>query len=336
MINLENTKEFKNILFIGDPHISSIQISKRQDDIHTLDTVIDKMRQAAKISHEHQCYTCIEGDLFDNDKEKDITTLNKTIEVLQEFYYPPMSIIGNHEKTENELTQSNMLYTLIQAGIINTIEDNHVSIRLNVDGQKVFIGGTNYGSNIPSKIKRPKDADKVIWMTHHDLIFQEYYPNAQPLKEIIGVDLAVNGHMHGTQKQVQTKTTTWWNTGNILRQKTDMENHIPSVWLWNPIEHDKKKEKLTQIPLKYKKDIFKKVEIIEPSITQNYDLGQFNDADNKLKFIELIHTATTAHDNNKTSDKDLVKEHMENLMNIQNIPEDIRAELFEMLETTLD
>ena len=214
-----------------------------------------------------------------------------------------------------------MITVLIQTGVIQAIEDNELTVRIKIKDQIVDIGGTNYGSIIPDKIKRSKKANKVIWLTHHNLMFQQYYPGCQPLKEIDGVDLAVNGHIHDTKPQVQIKKTTWWNTGNILRLSKDMIDHVPSVWLWNPEHHDNNKQKLIQIPLQYKKEIFKKNEVIESNSKQDFSDISFNNEQNKLKFIELIDQVATEQENNKTSDKDIVKEHMNNLAELNNIPD---------------
>lgn len=325
-------KTFENCMFIGDPHVSSEQPSTRHDDTHILDTVLDKLAQAAKISHETKSYVLIEGDLLHNKKENNISLLNRLIKVLQSFYYPPLSVIGNHEKIESEINHKDMITVLIQTGVIQAIEDNELTVRIKIKDQIVDIGGTNYGSIIPDKIKRSKKANKVIWLTHHNLMFQQYYPGCQPLKEIDGVDLAVNGHIHDTKPQVQIKKTTWWNTGNILRLSKDMIDHVPSVWLWNPEHHDNNKQKLIQIPLQYKKEIFKKNEVIESNSKQDFSDISFNNEQNKLKFIELIDQVATEQENNKTSDKDIVKEHMNNLAELNNIPDVIKNELMEMLD----
>ena len=50
MINIK--QEFENIMFVGDPHLTSIQISRRQDDVHISNTILSKNGEIAKISHE--------------------------------------------------------------------------------------------------------------------------------------------------------------------------------------------------------------------------------------------------------------------------------------------
>ena len=105
-----------------------------------------------------------------------------------------------------------------------------------------------------------------------------------------------------------------------------------SVWLWNPEHHDNNKQKLIQIPLQYKKEYLKKNEVIESNSKQDFSDISFNNEQNKLKFIELIDQVATEQENNKTSDKDIVKEHMNNLAELNNIPDVIKNELMEMLD----
>jgi len=210
------------------------------------------------------------------------------------------------------------------AGIVPTV-------RLKVNDEQIEIGGTNYGSKIPSKVtKKSKDTSSVIWVTHHDLMFKDYYPGSQPLQEIEGVSIAVNGHMHGTQPQIQVKSTTWCCPGNITRQSVDMSEHIPRVWLWNLQHHNDNYEKLIPIDLTYKKDIFRQIHIVEADKKNDFSLSKTDDK--KLSFIEMAENAVSQIDNNATSDKELVRNFMANLFNIEEVPKDIQIELFEMLE----
>lgn len=331
MIKINAKLPFENILFIGDPHLSSTQISKRNDPVHLSETILNKMQQAAKISHEIKAYPVILGDLFDNDREHSIDLLTKTIRVFKEFYHKPITIVGNHEKTESHLIDNNMTSALVEAGLLDVFQNNKTTVGIYIGDDYVEIGGTNYGSKIPDKVdKNYKKTSKVIWITHHDLMFKQFYPGSIPLFPIQGVDLVVNGHMHGTQPQVQCQTTTWCCPGNITRQRVDMIEHIPSVWAWNPEHHNNHYEKLIPYPLDYIKDIFKKNVIIDPNVKNDVVLN--HSVDDRLKFIDLVSQQQNSLDSNKTSDKDLVKTYMDSLIRLHNLPEDLQQELYEILE----
>ena len=224
-----------------------------------------------------------------------------------------------------------MISTLVEAGVLDVIDNNKISVRLKVNDEQIEIGGTNYGSKIPSKVtKKSKDTSSVIWVTHHDLMFKDYYPGSQPLQEIEGVSIAINGHMHGTQPQIQVKSTTWCCPGNITRQSIDMSEHIPRVWLWNLQHHNENYGKLIPVELTYKKDIFRQIHVIEADEKNDFSLSKTDDK--KLSFIEMAENAVLQIDNNATSDKELVRNFMTNLFNIEEVPQDIQTELLEMLE----
>ena len=87
---------------------------------------------------------------------------------------------------------------------------------------------------IVTRFKQAHQIHQIIWLTHHDLALGGHYPNALPVKEIIGVDMVINGHMHDTKKPVKVNHTIYYNTGNITRLSIDTINHKPAVWAFSP------------------------------------------------------------------------------------------------------
>lgn len=87
---------------------------------------------------------------------------------------------------------------------------------------------------IVTRFKQAHQIHQIIWLTHHDLALGGHYPNALPVKEIIGVDMVINGHMHDTKKPVKVNHTVYYNTGNITRLSIDTINHKPAVWAFSP------------------------------------------------------------------------------------------------------
>lgn len=87
---------------------------------------------------------------------------------------------------------------------------------------------------IATRFKQTHQIHQIIWLTHHDLALGGHYPNALPVKEIIGVDMVINGHMHDTKKPVKVNHTVYYNTGNITRLSIDTINHKPAVWEFSP------------------------------------------------------------------------------------------------------
>lgn len=328
---------FNGFCWIGDPHIDSKHISKRHDHISSTQTTFDKLRQCVAIANRENLYPLIGGDLFNRDKENHVRTINETITILKSFHQRPITVIGNHEKTQETLSEDNILYGLADAGVIDLIENDKLSVRLSVHDKVlhedfvVYVGGTNYGQKIPDAVKRPKDADLLVWLTHHDLMFKQFYPGCIELKEIDGVDLVINGHMHKTQPQQQRNTTTWCNPGNILRQSIDTEKHIPSLWVWTMANHQNEYRKLVQHPLEHLENIFKQTPVIHADKQFEVETDGKLNAVEKLGFVQMMQKIQEG-DNNITSDKDIVRQHMDSLFDIKDVPENVRDDLMKMLD----
>lgn len=324
------------LLIVGDPHLTSRQISKRHDLVSTMETCLDKLSQVVKIANRENLFVVFLGDFFDSDKENNIYLLTKTIRILKSLDHKPLTIVGNHEKTEDKLADYNMLVSLIEANVMDVFIDNKITQTLELHDKTlnkdyhIAIGGTNYGSKIPDKVTRPENIEKLIWITHHDLLFKSAYPGAVPLKEIDGVDLVINGHMHKAQPQQQEKTTTWCCPGNILRQTVDLAEQKVCVFMWTLNNHENEYKKLIPIELEYQKDIFKKPEVIEADIDARNDY-RFNVRNSeKMGFVEALEAIKIQNDNNVTDDRAVVIDGMNVLFEAKDVPEDIRQDLLNL------
>lgn len=298
-------KTFKNILFIGDTHFRSSEVSLRNDLEGTPKAILKKWEFIAKMSHEYQALCICLGDFFNSSKENNIALLNKISEINHQFYFTPFTIVGNHDKHETTLQEDNVLQFMFNQNLLLELKDNKITIKTMIDGVQVEIGGTHYGSIIPKEIhKTDKNTEKVLWVTHHDLMFSSLiYDNMEELHEIVGVDLAVNGHIHATQHEIRCGQTVWCCPGNIIRLRKNENNHVPKIWLWNPNTHDEYIQKLHGINIPHIKDIF----------LRNYDINA-KDKDTELKDKTVLDFVTQAKlnvqkdiDNNKTADADIVK-----------------------------
>ena len=239
-------------IFVGDPHIWSHKPGRRKDNY--LSSICDKLRQIAHISNERCLWPVILGDLFHQAQDNDLYMLSEVTRIFNMFLRKPIVLVGNHDLTENTLTPGTALELFHSSGQILTLLDNGpfavIDIVKSLDAgatkERVLIGGTPYGQDIPislapwfkgtthTAIQKKAQCQKIVWITHDDLAFDSNYPGATQLKPIIGCDLAVNGHMHKTQKPIQMGETSWHNPGNISRLSVDLINQDVAVWAWNP------------------------------------------------------------------------------------------------------
>lgn len=245
----------RGFLLVGDPHVWSKKPGTRRDRSF-LETIIGKIEQAADIANQRNLWALFLGDLLHDDADHDPVMLIRLARALQRFERQPLTLVGNHDKEGlMGLDERNALLLLgvtdqirliDQSGFVGTVllEDETGLQR------RVAVGGTPYGSPIPedvaplaglaagTDVAQALGVSNVVWLTHDDLAFGTPYPGALPLREIQGVDIAVNGHIHATHRPHACGRTAWYNPGNITRLSVDLADHRPSVWIWSPFNTD--------------------------------------------------------------------------------------------------
>lgn len=221
----------RGFLFIGDPHASSVKPSRRKDDFTT--SVLDKLAQAARIATERSLVPVILGDLIHRENEQSVSLMSRLTKVLNQFPCTPYELDGNHGKHENGSVPEDIEFLFNQAGTIVLLNDPATVLRFQFGGQRVALHVAPFGTQIPYQL--PRDADTInVLITHHDLAFENAYPGAEPLHEVKGCDLLVNGHMHKTAPSVVRGETTLHCPGNIEPLSVDCIDHKPAVWEWCP------------------------------------------------------------------------------------------------------
>jgi hypothetical protein len=248
----------RGLLFIGDPHLASYNPGRRRDASYR-DTVLGKLAQAADYANARDLQAICPGDLLDDHEDRDQIMQVRLARVLQRFQRPLVCTVGNHDKSGRDLTEKDVL-TLM--GVTRTLDLMETSgfwgrtVLTAEDGRthRLVLGFTPYGYAAPTSLaallglppettaaeaKAQAQADTVVWITHADYAFENTYPGAAPLVEIPGVDLVINGHMHGVKKPVQMGETVWYCPGNITRMSVDQADHVPQVWAWSPFDEGK-------------------------------------------------------------------------------------------------
>ena len=272
-------KKYNGFLFVGDPHLTIYKREKR-NDINFANTVLDKINQAVDIALKENLYLVFLGDLFDSSKEQNINILTKLTRILKKLKHPPVTAEGNHEKTETKLSDDVALKLIQESETTYVIEKNSLWGKFNFNGKVVYLGATPYGEKIPDEVTLPKGEEDgmIVWLTHDNLDFGDTYPGVIPLKEIKGVSMLVNGHIHQTRKSQNKGSMRAHNPGNITRLSIDCKDHVPSVWRWIPEQG----LDLVQIPLKYEKEAFSMLGL------------QINVPDEKSKVADLLSVQQTS------------------------------------------
>jgi predicted phosphodiesterase len=147
-----------------------------------------------------------------------------------------LAIAGNHDCGENALSRDDTMSILLAAGKLRLIGEDSLWLG-QLNGVAVVVGGTSWGRKLPKEIDRtsmdcPGVPRWVFWLTHHDVRFPGYEEAGHVhCRDIPGIDLVINGHIHRQLEDVTVGTTLWCNPGNIARvNRSDATRaHEPAV-----------------------------------------------------------------------------------------------------------
>lgn len=233
-MNLEAV-DYRGILFIGDPHITASPPGHRLDDYAR--TILAKLAFCLDIASEHRWLPVILGDLFHVPRNNP----NHLLVDLIELFRPtkPWVLVGNHDKYEARFTRDVSLSVLHAAGVIELMDRPGAAASLKIGGKRILMGASPDWTPLPSQVER-RDHDFVLWVTHHDLCFPGYESGRFGLKEIQGIDVVVNGHIHTPKSPHRAGQTVWYNPGSIVRitRSVHTQGIEPKVSLWTPENHE--------------------------------------------------------------------------------------------------
>ena len=217
--------EPRGILFIGDPHLASLVPGFRKDDYPR--TILDKLSGALAYAREQHLLPAILGDLFHFPRDNANWLLGEVIALLgaQEV----VGIHGNHDCREDTLQDNDSFSVLVKARALRLL-DTSCPWRGTMNGRNVVLGGSCWRSPLPEHWGEDPEA-LVFWMTHHDLKVPGYETGCLRPREVPGIHLVVNGHIHRNLEPVVCASTTWVTPGNIARvSRSDASRaHIPGV-----------------------------------------------------------------------------------------------------------
>lgn len=219
------THKYKGLLFIGDPHVASKAPSFRKDDYRA--AILNKLEFALNYSDEHELLPIILGDLFHWPRDNATSLLTQLIRLFDNRLI--LSITGNHDSTELTLQDDDSLSILAAAKKIHLLDKEGPWKGL-INGIEVSINGTAWNERLPNVVDKIKD-ETTIWITHHNLALFDVDEIGIKPKEIPGIDLIVNGHMHKPAPKQVHGMTTWLNPGNIARvqRAEEVRTAVPSA-----------------------------------------------------------------------------------------------------------
>jgi DNA repair exonuclease SbcCD nuclease subunit len=223
-------RAYAGLLLIGDPHLEGRQPGFRKDDYPNV--ILEKLAWCLNYAETNRLLPAILGDLFDKPRDNPNWLIVRLLEILRGEV---LGLYGNHDVHYNpELTDDDSLSLLVKAGRIRLVSSEY-PWRGVIGERSVLVGGSSYRQPIPKKLEATHDANEhaplVIWLTHHDIQIPGYDEGRIGPREIAGVDLVINGHIHRRLDNVNAGKTLWLTPGNISRRSRSDANrqHIPAA-----------------------------------------------------------------------------------------------------------
>ena len=221
----------QGLFFIADPHVAALPPMQRLEGYR--EQVLAKVLFCLEKSRELDLVPVFLGDMFHWPRENPNGLLVDLIEMFRP--YMPWVLVGNHDKYQARLTPDVSLAVLQAAGVIHLIDHGGPVFRLATPTHSVLLGASPDGYPLPGSFSSPGD-DTVIWISHHNVGFPDFRDKPVVIREIPGVDLVVNGHIHRPQPSEQKGQTLWTNPGNITRLTFSRrtKERQPAAALWRP------------------------------------------------------------------------------------------------------
>lgn len=208
----------RGLMFIGDPHLEARVPGFRKDDFPAV--ALAKFRWCLRHAKANNLQPFLLGDLFQLPQDNPNWLVSAIIEAISETIDEPLpAIYGNHDVRENSLKTNDSVHILVAAGQLKLLSETDPWTGT-IDGGRVVVGGTAWGQKLPKSFDRSSTpTDLVCWITHHDILIPGYEEGGRIRpKDLPGIDLVVNGHIHRRLETVSKTSTHWMTPGNITRR----------------------------------------------------------------------------------------------------------------------
>jgi DNA repair exonuclease SbcCD nuclease subunit len=224
-----NETNYVGLFIIGDPHLEGRQPGFRKDDYPQV--ILDKLAWCLDYARQNRLLPVILGDLFDKPRDNPNWIIVRLLDLLN---LEVVGLYGNHDCAEPVLTSHDSLSLLVSAGRLRLLTDESPWEGMMNDRQ-VVVGGSSYRHEIPERFvwggRSAAASPLVIWLTHHDVMIPGYDEGRYKPRELPGIDLVINGHIHRRLEAVVCGQTRWLTPGNISRRKRSdaTRNHVPAA-----------------------------------------------------------------------------------------------------------
>jgi hypothetical protein len=312
------------LLVIGDLHVSSRRPGRRTDASWP-EPILAKLERCAALANERDLLPVLLGDLFERPVEPDMALTSRLVRILKSFRHRPLANVGNHDIGHTRLSDGDSLSVLALSDVLDAVALSGPVGAVEIGGVRWGLGFTPFGQDIPADIRGAlPGTDGTAWFTHHDLAFGQGYPRAVPPRAIEGAGVAINGHVHKTERPIRAGGTLWHNPGAIARISVDLLDHRPTAWIVAP------DGSLAPEPLPHDADVFDLTGRLVPAAAGGAVAAEIESA-----FVTLL-KAEAATDLGRSDDGSVLRDEIEARFLAEETGEDVRAVVRSLLAEAVE
>lgn len=312
--------EVEGLLIVGDPEVSSSRPGRRKDPDWP-NAILAKVERCVAVANERRLALVLLGDVFERAYEKDEALKTRLIAILKGCWTMPMTNVGNHDTAHTRLSTGDSLAMLAVSDVLDAVATSGPVCTFLVGGKRIGLGMTPHGQEIPRDVSGLfPGADKVVWLTHHDIALHEDYPGAVRPFEIVGCDIAVNGHVHANKVAVAVGRTRWENPGTINRSTVDLIDLVPRAWVLDT------RDTLEPVDLPFEHDVIDLTGRLVDAATTTETAASVESA-----FVSLLE-AETSGEMARSDDASVLREEIEAKFAAESTPPDVKAIVLSLLD----
>jgi len=211
-------KEPNNLLACGDIHAEKNNPQFRIDDYWG--TCQNKLIWIVEEANKYNARLLVAGDLFNTSRvTPDVT--NVVMAILNEAIHTPYVVTGQHDLRYHTSIEKTPIFTLALAGTVRIIQG--------VYGKYTGAGFEEY---IPTTKNEFLITHKTITEKEPPFFLPDAVSTKDFMKQYAMYKYIISGDYHPPH-YTKTRTGHLINVGTMLRNKKDMKNHVPVVWLIN-------------------------------------------------------------------------------------------------------
>lgn len=205
------------VIACGDLHLEKNNPQFRIDNYWQ--TGQDKLLWIIHTANAHNARLIIAGDIFNTSKVTP-DVINVAIAIFKEALHTPYVVAGQHDLLYHTDIEKSPLFSLVLAGAVR-----------NIHGSFGAFTGAGFEEEIPDIVNEFLITHTCVTPAEPPFFLKSAISAKDLMKQREGYKYIISGDYHTPHHRATKRGRHLINVGTMLRNKKDMQDHTPTVWL---------------------------------------------------------------------------------------------------------